>query len=218
MGLPTRVLSGDEPGIVNLVAAACGIIEAHARLTPEDKLADVAHGRTMMVGDGINDAPAMRAAHVSMAPSSAADIGRGAADFVFTTGRLSTVPFAIGIARRAAGLVNRNLALAIAYNVLAVPLAISGHVTPLIAAAAMSLSSIIVVLNSLRLRLIDRGAPAAEVVSKRTRRRHGMSGLLFLIPIAVAMGLLSARGIPLGVAQRPVRGSRRRSRARPRGG
>ena len=153
LGLPVRLLSGDAPQPVASVAAKVGITTARARMLPEDKVADVEHGHTMMVGDGINDAPALRAAHVSMAPSTAADIGRSAADFVFTGGQLGAVPLVIGTARRAASIVNQNLVLAIGYNAVAVPLAISGHVTPLVAAIAMSSSSILVVANALRLRL-----------------------------------------------------------------
>ena len=167
MGLPVRLLSGDGAGAVAATAEAVGIADARARLTPEDKCADVARGNTMMVGDGINDAPAMRAAHVSMAPSSAADIGRSAADFVFTTGRLAAVPFVMRTARRAARLVNQNLALAVGYNIVAVPLAVTGHVTPLIAALAMSSSSIIVVLNGLRLRLAGRPASAVAPATQQ---------------------------------------------------
>ena len=160
LGLPVRLLSGDTPQPVASVAAKVGISDTRAQLLPEDKVADVGRGRTMMVGDGINDAPALRAAHVSMAPSTAADIGRSAADFVFTGGGLSAVPLVIGTARRAASIVNQNLVLAIGYNAIAVPLAVSGQVTPLIAAIAMSSSSLIVVANALRLRIGRRSWPA----------------------------------------------------------
>ena len=153
-GLPVRMLSGDRRGAVATVAGKVGIAAFDAGLLPEDKVAVIRGlGKVMMVGDGINDAPALRAAHVSMAPSSAADIGRSAADFVFTGDKLAAVPFVINTAKRAAAIVRENLVLAIGYNIVAVPLAIAGQVTPLIAAVAMSGSSIVVVVNALRLRL-----------------------------------------------------------------
>src|SRR5690606_9581128 len=134
-----------------------------AELLPADKVAALAAmDHPMMVGDGINDAPALRAAHVSMAPATATDIGRSAADFVFTGGALSAVPYVIETARRSAGIIRQNLAIAIGYNAIAVPLAITGQVTPLIAAVAMSGSSLIVVFNALRLRLDRRPREARQ--------------------------------------------------------
>jgi len=107
-----------------------------------------------------------------MAPTTAADIGRNAADFVFTGTDLGAVPFVITTARRAAAIVRENLVIAIGYNAIAVPLAVLGQVTPLIAAVAMSSSSLIVVLNALRLRLDGRrprttAAAASRALSER---------------------------------------------------
>ena len=151
------ILSGDRAPAVARIAGLLGITRWRAALSPRDKTETVAERsaaghRVLMVGDGINDAPALAAAHVSIAPATAADVGRQAADFVFLHESLEAVPFAHETACRAGRLIRQNFALAIGYNVVAVPIAILGHATPLIAAIAMSTSSIIVVVNSLRLR------------------------------------------------------------------
>ena len=161
------IMSGDAASQVESVAKSCGIAEAHAALRPGDKLAllqeKAEHGdQVLMVGDGLNDAPALAAAHVSMAPSSASDVGRMAADFVFTRDSLSAVSFAHQVAVKTGRIVKENFALAIFYNVLAVPLAMTGHLNPLIAAVAMSTSSIVVVANSLRLQLLQLDVPTPQ--------------------------------------------------------
>ncbi|WEX91719.1 cation-translocating P-type ATPase (plasmid) [Sinorhizobium garamanticum] len=156
MGLTVAILSGDRKPVVQALAEQLEIKDWKAELSPRDKLqvcADVSDSgrRALMVGDGINDAPALRAAHVSMAPATAADVGRQAADFVFMHQPLIAVPFAIATSRRAGRLIRQNFALAIGYNLIAVPIAILGYATPLVAAVAMSTSSLIVVANALRL-------------------------------------------------------------------
>ncbi|MCA1405283.1 cadmium-translocating P-type ATPase [Ensifer sp. IC3342] len=157
LGLATGILSGDREPVVAALARRLGIAKWRAELSPRGKVeacAAAAEGghRVLMVGDGINDAPALRAAHVSMAPATAADVGRQAADFVFMHQSLNAVPFAIETSRRAGRLIRQNFGLAIGYNVIAVPVAMLGYATPLVAAVAMSTSSLIVVFNALRLK------------------------------------------------------------------
>jgi Cu2+-exporting ATPase len=155
-GLETGILSGDREAVVADVGRRLGIANWRAELSPRGKVeacaAAAGDHRVLMVGDGINDAPALRAAHVSMAPATAADVGRQAADFVFMHQPLTAVPLAIETSRQAGRLIRQNFALAIGYNLIAVPVAILGYATPLVAAVAMSTSSLIVVANALRLR------------------------------------------------------------------
>jgi len=158
MGLSVRLLSGDREAAVARVAQAVGIESAVWRASPQAKLAYVdalsqAGRKVLMVGDGINDAPALAAGYTSMAPSTASDIGRTAAETVWMGEQASAVSRAIKVSRRTQRIAKENFVLAVAYNVLAVPLAMAGLVSPLIAAVAMSTSSIIVIANALRVGL-----------------------------------------------------------------
>jgi Cu2+-exporting ATPase len=155
LGIGASILSGDNAAAVGEVARVTGLT-AQASASPADKRDAIARlqaaGHTvLMAGDGLNDGPALAAANASIAPGTASDVGRQAADLVFLGDSLDALPRAIRAARRTMAVVRQNFALAIGYNVLAVPLAMAGKVTPLIAAAAMSLSSLIVIANSLRL-------------------------------------------------------------------
>jgi Cu2+-exporting ATPase len=152
-----EILSGDREPAVQAAARALGVSEWRAGVTPADKIARIedlkCRGfKVMMVGDGLNDAPSLAAAHVSMSPISAAHLSQATADLVFLGRPLAPVVAAIDLSRRARRLMRQNLGLAVGYNLLAVPVAICGLVTPLIAAAAMSGSSVLVMLNALRAR------------------------------------------------------------------
>jgi Cu2+-exporting ATPase len=158
MGMDVRILSGDDAPAVAEVAARLGVRDWLAAQSPADKLAAIAAlkaegRRVLMVGDGLNDAPALAAGYCSMAPASASDVGQTAADLLFMGDSLAAVPAAIVLARASGRAVVQNFALAIGYNLVAVPVAIMGLATPLVAAIAMSTSSLIVVGNALRLRM-----------------------------------------------------------------
>jgi len=159
-GLEVMLVSGDDAAIVGPMADWIGVDQWSANVLPAGKLDLITElrkqgRRVLMVGDGLNDAPALVGADVSMAPAGAADVGRNAADFVFLRESLAAVPYARNIAREAGGLIRQNLVLAVVYNAIAVPVAILGYATPLVAAIAMSLSSVLVVANALRLREPD---------------------------------------------------------------
>jgi len=162
-GFAIELLSGDREPAVKRLAGELGIANWRAAARPAAKIARLeelaAEGRKVaMIGDGLNDAPALRAAHVSLSPADAADVSQTAADFIFQGAKLAPIVEAVDVARKSRRLVFQNFGLALAYNAVAVPLAVAGFVTPLVAAIAMSSSSITVTLNSLRLNLAQRRA------------------------------------------------------------
>ena len=156
-GVKTVMLSGDREGPARRIAELAGVKRWRAALSPNDKIEELnrksADGvRVAMVGDGLNDAPALAAAHASLSPGSAADASQAAADFVYQGDGLGAVKTAFDVARQSRRRVIENFRFAALYNICAIPLAVFGFVTPLIAALAMSGSSIVVTLNALRIK------------------------------------------------------------------
>jgi Cu2+-exporting ATPase len=155
-GLTVEILSGDLSGPVARAAAAAGVAHWRAGLTPADKAEVIdrlkAEGRhVLMVGDGLNDAPALAKAHAAIAPGTALDASQNAADLVFSGEGLGAVVEALDVARNARRRALENLGLSALYNVVAAPAAMIGLVNPLVAALAMSGSSLVVTLNALRM-------------------------------------------------------------------
>jgi P-type E1-E2 ATPase len=168
LGLRTLLLTGDSPAAARSVAAQAGIDDVIAGALPADKVNVLrelqAAGRTVaMVGDGINDAPALAAADLGMALGSGTDVAITAADLILLRDDLGTVPDGIALARATFTTIRRNIGWAFGYNIAAIPLAAAGLLNPIIAAGAMALSSAFVVWNSVRLRRLGgaAGPPAA---------------------------------------------------------
>ena len=172
LGVEASILSGDTVYAVGEVSRLTGLAGQSAA-SPAEKQAAIVRlqaggpllgkGRqVMMAGDGLNDGPALAAADASIAPGSASDVGRQAADFVFLGDSLMALPRAVAVSRATMRVVRQNFALAVGYNALAVPLAMMGKVTPLLAAAAMSSSSLLVIANSLRLAIGPRWLKSSE--------------------------------------------------------
>lgn len=156
LGCQVELCSGDSAAAVSTLAAELGIVEASSRQTPEDKLARMrdlqARGENVaMVGDGINDAPVLAGADVSLAIADGATLAQRAADIVLASPSLMRIPQAVAMARRTRRIIIQNLAWAIAYNLLALPLAASGTIKPWQAALGMAASSLLVTANALRL-------------------------------------------------------------------
>jgi Cu2+-exporting ATPase len=156
-GTPVTILSGDAPGAVATVGHQLGINDLHGGMTPQGKQAFIARLQedpakvVAMVGDGVNDAPVLAQAHVSVAMGSGTDLARNQADIVLLGEDFTHLGFGAGLARKTLRIIRQNLCWAFAYNLAAIPLAMMGKVTPLIAGVGMAGSSLLVVLNALRL-------------------------------------------------------------------
>lgn len=169
-GLSIQVLSGDAPSAVASLCGSLGIADFAARQTPEAKLARVnalqaAGRRVLMVGDGINDAPVLAGADVSVAMADGAPLAQRSADLVLTGQSLRRLPQALRLARRTRAIIGQNLGWAVAYNLLALPFAASGAVTPGIAALGMAASSLLVTGNALRLGRVSHARPDGQAES-----------------------------------------------------
>jgi Cu2+-exporting ATPase len=154
-GLSASILTGDHADAAARVASSLGVREVAAGLRPEEKRAAVAearrhHGAVAVVGDGLNDAPALAAADVGIAIARGADLATATADVVLVGNRLTALAEVVMLARRTRTIIRENLVLAAAYNVVAIPLAVAGHVSPLVAAVLMPASSLVVLLNTVR--------------------------------------------------------------------
>jgi copper-transporting P-type ATPase V len=207
MGLDTAILSGDNAAAVDTVARAVGVDRARGGLTPAGKL-DVLrdlqdHGhRVVMVGDGVNDAPALAVADVGCAIGSGSEAALDNSDVALLGSDLRGVPAAVGIAGSTSAVIVQNFGWAMGYNLSALPLAAAGLLDPLIAAVAMGLSSLIVVLNSLRLRRLGRqGVDTIGLPRLRGRRGFVLSVLVPVVAFAsftvAAEAVSPSRGQPL---------------------
>jgi len=160
LGLDSEIVSGDDEDAVSRIARLCGISHSASRLDPGGKLARVkqlqsAGSVVVAIGDGINDAPLLRGADVAMAMGRGSALAHTSADLILVRDSLEEIPQAVDVARRTQRIIRQNLAWAIGYNVAALPLAAFGFVPPWLAAIGMSISSVVVVLNAMRL---SRGA------------------------------------------------------------
>lgn len=156
MGFHLHLLSGDNTAAVKNTAQTLGIDHFIAQASPEEKLAFVeslqrSGKKTLMIGDGVNDAPVLAQADVSIAMSQGADVSRNGSDIIITNQQLTAIHTAANLARRTRRIIHQNIIWALSYNAIAIPIAASGHAKPAIAALGMALSSLLVVSNALRL-------------------------------------------------------------------
>ncbi|MEE9302879.1 MAG: heavy metal translocating P-type ATPase [Thiotrichaceae bacterium] len=157
LGIATSILSGDAPAVVDDVAAELGIDRSYGGLLPDEKLEKLSELQQQgyviaMVGDGVNDAPVLAKAQVSVAMGKGSQLAQASADMVLLSENIQHLPEAILVTRKMQRIIKQNFFWAIVYNLFAVPLAAAGFVAPWMAAIGMSASSLVVVLNSLRLK------------------------------------------------------------------
>jgi copper-transporting P-type ATPase V len=205
LGLTTTILSGDSEPAVRAVAGEIGVDDFTSSMTAADKLDALRHlqenhHRVVMVGDGINDAPALAAADVGCAIGSGTEAAISNSDVALLGNDLEGVPASIGVARSTLAIIQQNFGWAMGYNLSALPLAAAGLLDPLVAAVAMGLSSLVVVLNSLRLMRLGRSG-LDRVQAPRVMR--GVRGVALSIALPV---VLFAGATVIGQALSPARG------------
>ncbi len=194
MGLPSAILSGDSEPAVRTVAGELDIVDARSGLSPGGKVGALtamrsSSRRVVMVGDGVNDAPALAAADVGCAIGSGSEAALANSDVALLGNDLEGVPAAIGVAGSTYSVILQNFGWAMGYNISALPLAAVGLLDPLVAAVAMGLSSLIVVLNSLRLARLGRAGLSQVGTARSVHARRGLA-LSIVLPIVLFAGLV----------------------------